>query len=71
MNVAAAGDPSVTTIIYTSGTFNFTDSAGLPDVRTQVFINGDSDPITFQNAGGYASQLVMISEEGWLQLNEH
>jgi hypothetical protein len=68
MNAAAAGDPSVLTIIYTSGTFNFTDSAGIPDVHTQVFINGDSDPITFLNAGGYARPFVTISEEGWLQL---
>ncbi|RLA18135.1 MAG: hypothetical protein DRQ62_14135, partial [Gammaproteobacteria bacterium] len=68
MDEAAVGDPNVKTVIYTSGTFNFSDAVGLPDIHTEVLINGVPDPIIFISADTGPNQLVVIKEEGQLQL---
>lgn len=73
MSEAASGDPSVTTIIYTSGTFYFpkNELMSLPDVLTSVEIEGRADAITFVGvgAGAHMVTLIRVEPEGRLSLH--
>jgi hypothetical protein len=68
MNEASAGDPSVETIINTSGTFNFTDTIDLPDVHAQIYIRGRYNPITFVITKEGSNHIVLIGVDGRLKL---
>ncbi len=69
MDEANAGDPSVETIINTSGTFVFRNTIRLPDVHAQIHIRGHYDPITFHVVqDDLLSQIVLIEEDGRLKL---
>lgn len=69
MSDAYYGDPNLMTVIHTGGTFSFTGAvSGLPQVRTHVIIEGDSDPITFVGAGEEFANLLMVQADGWLRL---
>jgi len=69
MSEAAAGDPSVKTIIYTTGTFNIASAVGLPRVLTSVEIEGRADAITFVGSGGVQVPLFSVDPDGRLSLH--
>ncbi len=69
MEEAAARDPGTETTILSAGGFDFTDiTSGLPEITTNVVIEGRYEPIIFSGAGEQFANLFLVQPGGRLRL---